>query len=187
SRGELVAARELDDLDDLERARRVWVQLTQSVGARLSSRSGWRFVHGSNQMSLAKYLDGYVARTGPVAQRLRNVSLECRPAVEVIRAYQRPDCLIYADPPYLGDTRHGTPQYADELLTVEEHQALLTLLADSPAHVAISGYGHDLYHDNLAGWHVHRFAAAAMTGKPRTEVLWTNWSPEDMLPFEMPL
>ena len=50
-------------------------------------------------MPLARYLDGYLARIAPAAHRLRNVTLECRDALEVIGAYQRPGCLIYLEPP----------------------------------------------------------------------------------------
>lgn len=174
SRAEYLASRDLDTPTDIERARRVWVQLTQGRGSRLGVKTGWRFVHGTNRMALARYLDGYLARIAPAAERLHGVCLESRPAADVIAAYERPGALIYADPPYLGDTRHGE-QYKHEMLDQGSHEALLKQLVASPAHVAISGYDHDLYHDLLAGWEVHRFAATAMTGAPRTEVLWTNF------------
>ncbi|MGL5823312.1 MAG: hypothetical protein ACRCYU_00380, partial [Nocardioides sp.] len=167
-------------IDDLERARRVWVQLAQGRGSRLGTRTGWRFVHGTNHMPLTKYLDGYHHRIAPAAQRLRGVSLENRPALDLIAAYQRPGALIYADPPYLAEVRHG-PQYAHEMTSVAEHEELLELLTASPAHVAVSGYDHPLYHHKLQGWTVHRFAATNMRGNPRTEVLWTNYQPQPSL------
>ncbi|MGL5825386.1 MAG: DNA adenine methylase [Nocardioides sp.] len=186
SRAEHQASRDLrtghdgGPIDDLKRARRVWVQLAQGRGSRLGTRTGWRFVHGTNRMALAKYLDGYHHRIAPAAARLHGVSLESRPAVDLIRAYQRPGCLIYADPPYLADVRHGR-QYAVEMTTVAEHEELLDLLVSSPAHVAVSGYDHPLYHHALRGWEIHRFAATNMRGNPRTEVLWTNYQPQPAL------
>ncbi|MGL5825000.1 MAG: DNA adenine methylase [Nocardioides sp.] len=184
SRAEYLATRDLHPtdgpLDDVERARRVWVQLTQGRGSRLGTKTGWRFLHGTNRMVLAKYLDGSLARIAPAAARLAGVSLENRPAIDIISAYQRPGCLIYADPPYLGDLRNGR-QYAHEMTTETEHEELLELLATSPANVAVSGYDHPLYHHKLRGWDVHKFAASNMRGNPRVEVLWTNYLPQPAL------
>jgi DNA adenine methylase len=125
SRAEFLAARDLTGVSELERARRVWVQLTQGRGARLTTSTGWRFVHGTNQMPLAKYLDGYLPRIGPCANRLRQVSLENRPALDLIRGYDRPGALFYLDPPYPAHTRGGGAQYPHEMLGDTEHQELL--------------------------------------------------------------
>lgn len=178
SRSEYLAARDLQ-CDDLERARRVWVQLTQGRGSRLGVTTGWRFVHGTNRMALARYLDGYLARIAPAAARLRDVTLECRDAIELIAAYERPGALFYVDPPYVMGTRYGK-QYAHEY-TDQQHEDLLIALAKTPAAVALSGYDSDLYRDHLDGWHRTTFAASAMTGAPRTEVVWTNYDSDDGL------
>ena len=184
SRAEYLEARNLDIDDDIERARRVWVQLTQGRGASLGVKTGWRFVHGTNRMALARYLDGYLARIAPAAHRLRGVSLESRDAFALFDAYDRPGTLFYVDPPYLASTRHG-PQYAHEMLDSDDHQRLLDRLLACRGHVALSGYDSDVYHDALRDWTVHKFPAVAMTGDARTEVLWTNWRDEAALPFEV--
>lgn len=181
SRAEFLGSRDLDGApDDLERARRVWVQITQSRGARLGVKTGWRFVHGGNRMSLSRYLDGYLRRIGPAADRLRGVSLECRDAFEVIEAFERPDALFYVDPPYLGSTRNRE-QYADEFMDPDQHARLLEVLCNTPAQVVLSGYDSDQYADQLSGWESHRFSAPAMTGAKRTEVVWTNFTQPNML------
>lgn len=174
SRAEYHASRDLEDLPDLERARRVWVQLTQGRGSRLGVKTGWRFVHGTNRMTLARYLDGYLQRIAPAAHRLRNVTLECRDAFDIIAAYERPGALLYIDPPYLMATRHGN-QYAHEFGDQDEHERLLKVLYETPAAVVLSGYDSDLYADTLTGWQRHAFATTAMTGAARTEVVWTNF------------
>src|SRR6266545_4659388 len=112
SRAEQQAAYELTGgLDDLEVARRVWVQLTQGrSGTR--RRTGWRhYVRSTGgATSLPDYLLGYLDRIMPVAERLSAVSLECRPALELIERYRvEPDVLLYVDPPYLGTTRTSSP------------------------------------------------------------------------------
>lgn len=175
SRAEFLACREqLEVADDIERARRVWVTITQSRGSMLGRKSGWRFVHGTNRMSLAKYLDGYLARIAPAAERLKGVSLECRDAFALIDAYERPGALFYVDPPYLAETRFQSGQYLDEFDSIEQHTRLLERLIASPAAVVISGYAHPLYDDTLTGWSRATFTASAMSGGVRTEVIWSN-------------
>lgn len=171
ARGEYLASWDRpDDLDEVERARRVWVHLTQSRGSRMT-RSGWRFVHGGNRRPLAAYLDGYVARMADVVERLRGVSLECRDALDVIRAYGLPDALLYVDPPYLSDVRYGT-QYPIEFHTVDQHERLLDALEETSAAVVLSGYTHPLYEARLDDWERHEFASQNMRGKARVEVVW---------------
>ena len=159
-----------EDLGDIERARRVWVNLTQSRGSRMA-RSGWRFVHGGNRLALSAYLDGYVARMADVAERLRSVSLECRDALDVIRAYGLPDAVLYVDPPYLADTRYGL-QYLDEFQTLDQHELLLDALEETPAAVVLSGYTHPVYERRLRDWERHEISSMNMRGAPRTEVVW---------------
>lgn len=161
-----------DDLDDVERARRVWVHLTQSRGSRMT-RSGWRFVHGGNRLPLAAYLNGYVQRIADVAERLRGVSLECRDALDVIAAYGLPDACLYVDPPYLNEVRYGS-QYPQEFGRVDQHERLLDALEATPAAVVLSGYAHPLYDERLVGWDRHEFDSRSMVGTPRTEVVWVR-------------
>jgi DNA adenine methylase len=168
--------------DDLERARRVWVLLTQGRGGHLWRGTGWRYYQNprGSGSSMPDYLDAYVSRIAPAAARLRRVSLECRPALAVIGAYgQYPGCLIYADPPYLKATRtwsngHG---YGHEMLTGAEHHALAAALHAARAAVVLSGYDSPLYGELYGGWHraeITTFDGNAARGRRRTEVLWSN-------------
>lgn len=181
SRFEYVDSLDLE-VDELEKARRVWVQLTQARGSRLEHKSGWRFVHGGNRTALSRYLQGYLDRIAPSAARLHHVSLECRDALEVINAYGLADALLYIDPPYLAETRDGD-QYAHEFASPEQHGDLLDLVLAVPSKVAISGYPSRLYNTRLKGWERHEFASRNMRGAPRTEVLWTNFAPANTLPM----
>jgi DNA adenine methylase len=125
-------------------------------------------------------LDGYLGRIAPAAARLRSVSLECRPALDVIAAYgQHPDTLLYIDPPYLGQTRNDAAQYRHELADEAGHRDLAEALTAARAAVVLSGYPSDLYDRDLySGW--HRTELATQTGngatgaRARTEVLWSN-------------
>jgi len=127
------------------------------------------------------YLDTYVSRIAPAAARLHKVSLECRPALEVIAKYGRhPGVLIYADPPYLKDVRTWTNSagYGHEMHAEDEHRELAASLRSAGAAVVLSGYASPIYDGLYDGWHRTEIAARADNGtsgqRTRTEVLWSN-------------
>lgn len=171
------------DLDDLERARRLWVRLTQCRGGHTQRRTGWRYYQDprGSHSSMPGYLDAYVGRIAAAAARLRGVSLECLSALEVIERYgQHPGCLIYADPPYLATVRTWTNDrgYGYEMYTDTEHDELAEALLAARAAVVLSGYDSPLYAERYQGWHRHEipvFTGNATAGdRRRTEVLWSN-------------
>lgn len=171
--------------DDLERARRLWVNLTQGRGGQIR-RTGWRYYQDprGSHSSMPDYLDAYAGRLAPAARRLRNVSLECRDALDVIRDYGRhPGTLIYADPPYLGSLRSLNkgrcrgPDYDHELRADEEHRVLLEALLGCRSAVVLSGYASPLYDGLLGGWFRQEIITQTGNGgsdRARTEVLWSN-------------
>jgi DNA adenine methylase len=181
SRAEHEASFVLDGCDDLERARRAWVRLTQGRGGHLWRRTGWRhYQNPSGGTSMPDYLAAYTARIAPAAARLHSVSLECRPALEVIEAYGRQSsALIYADPPYLKTTRTWSNGngYGHEMLTEPEHRELAAGLRGAAAAVVLSGYDSPLYSGLYGGWYraeLATFTGNAARDRHRTEVLWSN-------------
>ncbi len=180
SRGEFAAARDLDTGDELETARRVWVLLTQGRAGR-TTRTGWRHYCDPVRSSVGMpgYLAGYVQRIAPAAARLAHVSLECRPALDLIRKYgAHPSVLLYVDPPYLGSTRANDNAYRVEMCTDDQHRELAGVLRACQASVVLSGYPSDLYDLELyPDWHRHEMPASTGQGGTwanRTEVLWSN-------------
>lgn len=164
---------DLDVADDLEVARRVFVALTQGRGARLSN-TGWRFVSDPKSPTpMSTYRSGYVSRLLPVASRLSGVTLECRPALEVVKTYGRPGALLYVDPPYLAETRNGTG-YGVEMEDERSHRELAEVLGGVDAAVCLSGYDSPLYAELYPGWNRLEISARANSGS-RTEVLWMNY------------
>ena len=166
-------------LDDLELARRVWVRLTQGRAGTLRP-TGWRHYQDPNgtTVSMPGYLAGYLERMPAAATRLASVSLECRPALDVISRYGgHPDDLIYADPPYLRGTR-ATGRYRFEMAEDSQHRELAEALRACRAAVVLSGYPSSLYDRELyADW--HRVELPTWTGqggakRGRIEVLWSN-------------
>ena len=183
-RAEHQAAYDLDVPDELERARRVWVLLTQGRGGTLR-RTGWRFYRdpAGSSYSFPEYLAAYVIRMDNAAARIAGVSLESRDGLEVIADYGRhPNVLLYVDPPYLASARNST-NYREEFATDGQHRALAEALLQCTASVVLSGYPSPLYDELFADW--HRLDMRAWTGNGiregatktdgnRTEVLWSN-------------
>lgn len=180
SRLEYQAAVPLDAVDELELARQVFVKLTQGRSGRLK-RTGWRhYINPAGcSVGMPGYLAGYVDRMAPAVERLQNVTLECLPALDVIRKYgAEPDVCLYVDPPYLGTTRGWDNAYRYEMRDEAAHRELAEALHAARAAVVLSGYPSDLYDRGLyAGWDRHTIAASTGQGgkwENRTEVLWSN-------------
>jgi len=166
---------------DLERARRVWVMLTQGRSGQMK-RTGWRHYvdPAGSGSSMPDYLEAYVERIAPVAARLAGVSLECQPALDVIERYGRsPKVLLYVDPPYLGTTR-VSGGYRHEMTGEADHRKLALALSECRAAVVLSGYDSDLYDELYGGWTAIRIPTTTGQGgtrEERTEVLWFNREP----------
>lgn len=174
-------------LDELERARLMWVKLTQCRAGLTGQRTGWRHYQDSrgSHSSMPDYLDAYVARIAAAAARLRGVSLECQAESRMIELYGRHERnLLYVDPPYLQSVRQGSsgdrnrgPMYASEFRSDAEHAQLLEALLGCRAGVVLSGYASALYDGMLAGW--SRMEISTVTGnggddRGRVEVVWSN-------------
>lgn len=174
SRAELDVAKS-HTTDDLEQARRVFTLLMQSRSNSMQP-TGWRYGSNANaRHPLPKILKGATARLAASAARITNVSLENRDAIDIINNYgQEPTVCIYADPPYLGDTRSGT--YRHEMLEDEMHDRLAEALNDCRASVVLSGFDSPLYVDLFDGWHrVEMEAPTNLAGaQGQNEILWSN-------------
>ncbi len=107
------------------------------------------------------------------ASRLKNVQIENRPALELIKKFNHENVLIYADPPYLLHTRGGK-QYRHEM-NEQDHVNLLEALLDHKGMVILSGYPSDMYDTYLKGWRRRERPSYNQNSDPRTEVLWCNF------------
>jgi DNA adenine methylase len=166
-----------DTDDELERARRVWVMLTQGRSGTMR-KTGWRHYvdpHGTS-IPMSGYLEAYRRRLPPAAERLMDVSLECLPALDIIAKYgAHEDVLLYVDPPYVGSAR--ARNYRHEMGSDADHRELAEALCANQSAVVLSGYHSPLYDEIYRGWHVHEIATGTGQGgsyDPRTEVLWSN-------------
>jgi len=164
----------LAPVDEFEKARRFLVQCWQGHGFRTNGyKVGWKNdVQGREKayaLSSWNRLPNWILQT---TERLKQVQIECRPALEVIKRHAYDNVLIYADPPYVLNTRTAK-QYRHEM-SDSDHIELLDVLECHPGPVLLSGYASELYDSRLTNWTRKTAKALAEYGLKREEVLWIN-------------
>ncbi|SKR19041.1 D12 class N6 adenine-specific DNA methyltransferase [Mycobacteroides abscessus subsp. abscessus] len=179
SRAERALAQEISSgLDELEVARRVFVALTQGRSGSLT-RTGWRHDLRPVSTPMPVVLQRYAGRIGASARRIQRVSLECRPAVELVEAYGGDrGTLLYVDPPYIVDKgiRRGG-EYRVEMRSDGAHRELLEACLGADAAVVVSGYGSELYDSMLGDWYRWEIPMVTSQGSGdgrRVEIVWSN-------------
>jgi DNA adenine methylase len=160
--------------DCIEDARRFAVRCMQSMGNKLSCRSGWKNTKHASGGSKADEWNRLPEKLLQNADRLKNAQIENTDAIELIEKCNGADCLIYADPPYLKETRQGR-LYRHEMLHAPEHEKLLQALLNHKGYVVLSGYDNDLYNDMLTGWSKDQRCVHNTAGSKTTETIWMNY------------
>lgn len=172
---------EEESVDLFERAAGFLVRCWQGHGFRTNGyKVGWKNdVQGRESMyalwnwyRLPEWIMGIV-------ERLRQVQIENRPALEVIKRFNYENVFIYIDPPYLLSTRAGK-QYKHEMMDAD-HEELLKELLQNKAKIMLSAYESDMYNEYLKEWNKVYFRSCAEHGKSRTEVVWMNYEVEQQL------
>lgn len=188
SREEYMAADLAEASEPVERARRFFVKCMQGFSANGAGHyAGWsngsRRGGGSSAMTVRDHVD----QLHLIAERLRGVIIDDRSYEHVIPLYDGPDVVIYADPPYLGETRTGidaerrrSKHYLHDFASEDDHRALAEVLHQAEATVLLSGYRSPLYEDLYGDWDTAEIAVqrpsanvAGGTGYA-TEVIWCN-------------
>ncbi len=172
SREEYYLSYEKPTGEDVEDARRFLVRCWQAIGGKTSDKTGWRSLISSNGPDTAKDWGRLPDKLLMVTNRLKQIQIENQPAGKLIERYKRSDVLIYADPPYILETR--TKRHYKHEMDIDGHIDLLKQLSHHPGPVLLSGYNHDLYNDYLKGWHKEIINVLAEAGAKRQEVLWIN-------------
>lgn len=171
---------EAEPKDEVDKALNFIIRSLMSHGFRNFEKSGWkRDVNGRERAYAVKHWNELPDLIQDVALRLKEVQIECRPALDLITEYDRENVCMYIDPPYVLSTR-ARKQYTVEMED-DDHIELLDVLDQSKAKILLSGYDSDLYNKKLSNWERVEFAATAEHGLPRTEVLWMNFQPKKQL------
>lgn len=172
SRQEYYESFNIDDSNDLERARKYLVRLWQAYGAKTCHNSGWsNSTHG--KVFRTQYWAELPERITSIIERLKTVQFENCCALELIERCNRHDTLLYLDPPYPGNTRTKS-YYKKELLQQKDHLELLSLAKKHKGFVIISTYDNDLYREELDGWIKHHKRTYTHSGAPRIETIYLS-------------
>lgn len=119
------------------------------------------------------------AMMGHAATLLDGDALKLLPSLKGVVSEQvlidQPGTLIYADPPYLMETRKGGDLY-DYEMDDAAHVRLLRILLDARCMVMISGYRSGLYDEALRDWTRVDYQANTRRGLV-AESLWMNFKP----------
>lgn len=113
-----------------------------------------------------------------IVERLKNVIIENRDALELLDIHDGPQTLFYLDPPYPHNTRWSKKRYRFELDN-DQHIELLEKIKTLDGMVVITTYENDLYSDLLEAWQKKRRQTRAQAGngkanKIATECLWLS-------------
>ncbi len=175
ARDEFTVAYEPTD-DPVEQARRLIARSFMGFGANGASgqSTGFRGLSDRSGTPPAGDWTNYPDSLRAVAERLRGVVVENRPAIDLIRDRDRyPATVMYVDPPYMAETRGRDQRYRHEMDDAA-HQALLQALLACRSMVVLSGYRSPLYDDALRGWQRVDRKALADGARARTESIWLN-------------
>jgi DNA adenine methylase len=168
----------------VEKARRFFAMCRQArggIGMSKLSRQAWATSKRTRREMaepVSKYLSA-IDGLADVADRLRTVLIESRPAIEMLAQYDGEDSFFYLDPPYVPETRHGkkAATYAYEM-SVEDHETLLDAILTLQGKAMLSGYANPLYDSKLKTWRraeLKTKAHMANSGQERVEVIWFNY------------
>lgn len=170
--------------DSLGKAVNFYIRLNMGHGFRTNGEKvGWKNdVQGRERAYAAKDWVKLPEKIMQAAERLRGVQIENRPAVELIKRFNHPKVLVYADPPYVLGTRHGK-QYRYEMEDKDQNE-LLDVLLEHKGPVLLSGYDNDIYNDRLKGWHREETTCYSQVCSKKREILWMNFEPHGQMKIE---
>lgn len=161
--------------EPLDRAYRFAIRSKMGHGFKTYEKTGFKIDRYSRERSYCVDCWNNLPKGIQIAaKRLKEVQIENRPALDIIRRFNFDNVLIYADPPYLLDTRGGK-QYRHEM-TEQDHIDLLAALLQHKGPVILSGYPSELYDRELNGWSRITRKAYNQNADQRTEVLWCNFA-----------
>lgn len=161
--------------DNFEKARKFLIRQMMSIGMNQRTASGWRRETAARESHYCvRDWNKMPERIMNCCSRLKDVQIENTDALELIQKFSNEKVFIYADPPYLMETREYGKRYEYEM-SKNDHIKFLELARGNKAKIMISGYRSKLYDEALEGWDVAEFNARANQGGKRTEVIWCNF------------
>lgn len=169
--------------DDFDRAYRFAIRAKMGHGFKTYQKTGFKTdVYARERSYCVSCWNRLPGDLLEAAARLKQVQIENQNALDLIRKFNHDNVLIYADPPYLLETRGGK-QYRNEM-TERDHLDLLEALKQHKGPVILSGYPSEMYDRELHGWNVIHRKSYNQNADQRTEVIWCNFDTPDLFRLE---
>ena len=163
------------ELYDVQRAAAYYLRIRGSFNATTTS-----FAVKGMDLSRLLYL------FFPAAERLRDVAIENKDAIQIIRERDGPNRLTYCDPPYFGAERSY-----DSRIAIKYHERLHRVLRNCQGPVVVSYNDHEyirfLYKDFYILSFVRDNPMAKREGALYGELLMTNYDPTPFLADQLTL
>ena len=166
----------ISESSDIEKAVSFLIMAWQSYGARADGANcGWkRDVVGREANYAVQNWNRLPLWILKAQERLKQVQIEHRDALDLIKQFNHPKVLIYCDPPYLLSTRVCKTSYKYEMSDID-HEVLLDLLNQHKGPVMLSGYRNEMYDAKLKnGWNHYDTSMVITSGVKRIESLWVK-------------
>lgn len=163
--------------EPVEWARRTIFRSFASIGSDGVSRrnSGFRGLkNNETNVTAAQEWCRYPEAIQTFVNRLQNVLIEQRPALHLLKSYDRIETLFYVDPPYMMSTRSKSSVLYSNEMNEQDHLDLAHALHNLKGMVVLSGYSSALYDQLYANWEKVLKSTTAQNGKARIECLWLS-------------
>lgn len=161
--------------DELEQARRVYVRSWQAHVPILNRLSGWRNLKINFESHSTVGAWNRIDHLWAITARLKEIQIECKPALEIIQDYDSPNTLHFVDPPYVLSARRQLAKdgYRHEM-TDGDHMELAEALHRIQGMVILCGYKSDLYDHLYKDWHCESKTTTTSRASKAIECLWLN-------------
>lgn len=162
----------------VEKARRTAIRSMMSFGGNgmSNSKTGFRATANNKTSAPARFAN-YPKDLERVVNRFKQVTIENRNAIELLKIHDSKNTLFYLDPPYVMDSRKCKSRLYKHEMTDDEHRDLAAVIKQLKGKVIISGYPSELYNELYADFRrVEKISQANSLngGVPTVEVLWLS-------------
>ncbi len=161
----------------IDRARMTVIKSFMGFGSdSIRRKSGFRADSHRSGTTPAHDWANYVPAMDMLIERMQGVTIEKRPAIDVILKNDTDQTLFYVDPPYVHSTRSGVSNkaYRHEMDDAA-HRQLAKVLHGVKGKVVLSAYDCPLYQELYGAWRSETKAARADGGRARTEIIYFNF------------
>ncbi len=182
----------LTDGDPIEQARRTLIKSYMGFGADGITNTfgtGFRANATRSYGTPAGDWSSYPGAIAAITARLSGITIENRPAIEVLRQHDSPATLHYVDPPYPHVTRTRPTHHCYRFeMSDDDHRELGAVLRSLKGMIVLSGYPCDLCDQELyPDWTRFERKAHGDGATIRTEVAWLNSAAVEHQQRQLPL